>query len=175
MSHSLMDKATGNMDSNTEVDMDTTDVNMTKPQNGIDIDDVFMSEPTERPTEIADLLKWSYALRLRSDISIIAQQYCHGCRYDHPSQMEHDVCILTSYHEQVNQFFEEALNAVDEDRVIGHWFGNLAVLKPTVRYHEVSRYLDPDYRLEEWIDAEWKADVKEKLLALEHHPITPIN
>ena len=84
--------------------------------------------------------------------------------------MEHDGCILNPYEEQVHDNFEEALTMVDKDCVVGHWLGDLGGISPNICYHEVSQYLNPSYRLEEWRDAEWKSDVKEKLLALEHHP-----
>ena len=49
--------------------MDHTSVNfpeqaMDLPEKAMDIDDVFMAHPSDRPTQIADLLKWSYALHL---------------------------------------------------------------------------------------------------------------
>ena len=133
-------------------------------------DDVFMTDPRDRSTDIADLLKWSYALHLRPVISEVAQKHCNGCYFDHPSQLEHDVCILMPFADQVNQWFDDALSIVDMDVVIGNWLGNLGGFTPSVRYHEVSRYLDPDYRMNEWIDTQWKDDVKDKLIALEHHP-----
>ena len=97
-----------------------------------DLDDVFMAEPGNRSKDIADLLKWSYALRLRSMMSMIAKKYCNGCHYTHSSQLEHDVCVMMPFEEQVDNWFEEALQTVDEDAVIGHWFGKLGQIHPTV-------------------------------------------
>ena len=134
------------------------------------MDDVFMAEPGNHSKDIADLLKWSYALHLRLLMSMIAKKYCNGCHYAHPSQLEHDVCVMMPFEEQVDNWFEEALQTVDEDAVIGHWFGTLGQIHPTVRYHEVSKYLDPVYQLEEWMNLEWKLDVKNRLVSLEHHP-----
>ena len=145
-------------------------MDMSENKNNEDLDDVFMADPGNRPKDIADLLKWSYALKLRPVMSLVAKKYCNGCHYDLPSQLEHDVCILMSFEEQVNKWFEEALQIVDEDCVIGHWFGTLGQLHPTVRYHEVSKYLDPAYRFEDWMDEECKLDIKNKLLALAYHP-----
>ena len=150
--------------------MADTDEDIMLSSNGMDIDDIFLTEPAGRPLKIADLLQWSYALSLHPVIANLAHKYCHGCKYDPPSQIQHDVCIYKPYSEQVHEYFEEALTLVDEDYVIGHWLGNLGLLSPTVRYHEVSRYFDPSYRLEEWRNFEWRHDVKQKLLALEHHP-----
>ena len=104
----------------------------------MDIDDVFLVHPSDQPTQIADLLKWSYALCLQSVISEVVQKYCHGCRCDHPSQMEHDGCILKPYEEQVHDYFEEALTLVDEDCVVGHWLGDLGGISPSICYHEVT-------------------------------------
>ena len=101
-------------------------------------------------------------------MSSVASKHCVGCCYDHPSQLEHDVCVM-AFEDQVYHWFDEAMTLVDEDVVIGKWLGNLGNLQPTVQYHDVSRYLDPEFRLE-WTDTEWKADVKQKLISLEHHP-----
>ena len=146
------------------------DAEMSEHHPSMDIDDVFTSEPRNRSKNIADLLKWSYALHLRSHMSIVTHKYCHGCQYNHPSQLEHDVCVMMPFEEQVHRWFDEALNSVNEDVVIGSWFGTLGSIQPSVRYHEVSKYLNTDYRLIEWRNAAWKEDVKEKLISLEHQP-----
>ena len=132
-------------------------------------DDVFMSQPDNRSQDIADLFKWSYALHLKSIMSTVVKKYCNGCYNDHPSQTEHDVCMMLTFEEQVNKWFDEALEMVDEDYIIGHWFGTLGQLHPRVHYHEISKYFDPMYRLE-CINVEWMLDVKNKLLSLEYHP-----
>ena len=75
-----------------------------------------------------------------------------------------------SFEEQVEMWFEEALQAVDEDQLIGSWISKLGGIHPAVQYHEVSKNLNPEFRMEEWNDDEWRADVKNKLLSLEHHP-----
>lgn len=141
-----------------------------EPNQPMDLDDVFMSEPRDRSNDIADLLKWSYALRLCTAMRIVTKKYCNGCYYDLPSQREHNMCLIIPWQEQVDRWFDEALDKVDEDVVIGNWLGNLGNIHPSVRYHEISRYLNTEYRLVEWRDNAWKMDVKEKLLCLEHYP-----
>ena len=76
---------------------------MAKPEIGMDIDDVFTSEPLDRGIVIADLLKWSYAICLHLVMSNVAKKYCNGCHYDHPSQLEHDVCVMMTFEEQVDK------------------------------------------------------------------------
>ena len=39
-------------------------MDMSENKNNEDLDDVFMADPGNRPKDIADLLKWSYALKL---------------------------------------------------------------------------------------------------------------
>ena len=67
------------------------DIDMGEPQS---FDDVFMSEPDNRSKDIADLFKWSYALHLKSIMSTVVKKYCNGCYSDHPSETEHDVCMM---------------------------------------------------------------------------------
>ena len=76
---------------------------------------------------------------------------------------------MMSFEEQVNMWFEDGLQIVDEDGIIGYWFRTLGKLHPTVSYHEISKFLDPFSKHDEWINAEWKHDVKKKLLSLEYH------
>ena len=79
------------------------DIVMVEPEIGMDNDDVFTSEPLDCGIVIADLLKWSYAIRLRVVMSSVTKKCCNGCHYDHPSQLEHDVCVLMPLEEQVNR------------------------------------------------------------------------
>ena len=108
------------------------DIVMAELEIGMDIDDVFTSEPLDHGIVIADLLKWSYAIHLHLVISSVAKKYCNGCHYDHPSQLEHNVCVTMPFEEQVDKWFDEALQTVDEDCIIGHWFGTLGLIHPTV-------------------------------------------
>ena len=127
--------------------MDFEDAEAAARLEALDIDDVFMSDPRDRSNDIADLFKWAYAEHLRPVMATLAKKYCNRCYYDHPSQLEHDVCILMPFAEQIDRWFEEALTMINEDCVIGTWFGALGRLHPTTRYHEVSKYLDPTFRL----------------------------
>ena len=143
-----------------------SDVDMVETNQDYDLDDVFMEEPQDRSNVIADLLKWSYALRLKPIMHDVAEKHCHGCYIDHPSQSEHDVCLMMPFEELVDTWFEEGLENIDEDEVLGSWLSNLGHITPTIRYHEISKYLDPAYRLEECRDETWMRDVKEKLISL---------
>ena len=77
---------------------------------------------------------------------------------------------MMPFNEQVDNWFNEILEVVDEDYIIGKWLGYLSQLNPTIQYHEISKYPDPVYRLDNWRDKTWMTDVKEKLISLEHFP-----
>ena len=38
----------------------------------------------------------------------VVKEKCTGCQTDEPSQLTHELCLLASAEEQVNQCFEEA-------------------------------------------------------------------
>ena len=114
------------------------DIEMAEPSHDLGLDNVFMSDPHDQSTKLADLLIWSYALHLRTVMDKVAEKHCSSCYYNHPSQLEHDVCVLMDFDEQVHQWFDEALAMADEDLVIGKWLQDISTLWPTVWYHEVS-------------------------------------
>ena len=113
--------------------MGSEDIDMTDMSTAFE--DVFMSDPGDRPFMIGDLLKWTYALSLQPIMHEVAQTHCNGYYYDHLSQLKHDVCLLMSFEEQVETWFEEALQAVDEDQLIGSWISKLGGIHPAVQYH----------------------------------------
>ena len=78
---------------------------------------------------------------------------------------------MMPFEEKLINWFNEILEAVDEDFIIGKWLGYLGQLNPTIWYHEISKYLDPEYWLDDWRDEMWMSDVKEELISLEHFPI----
>ena len=65
-------------------------------------------------------------------MNTIVQTQCNGYYYNLPSQLEHDVCLHMTFKEKVEKWYEEALNMVDEDFILGHWLGTLGHLQPTV-------------------------------------------
>ena len=58
-----------------------------------------------------------YAKELDVCVAQAVTKLCHGCIVDHPSQHQHDVCLMMGREQQVDWVFEEALSMVDEDRI----------------------------------------------------------
>ena len=65
------------------------------------------------------------------------------------------ISVIMPFEEQVDNWFNEILEAVGEYYIIRKWLGYLRQLNPTVRYHEISKYLDPEYQLDDWRDETW--------------------
>ena len=61
-----------------------------------------------------------YAKAVSTVISDVTKSLCDGCRYESLSQTEH-ICTTLTKRELLNLYFEEFLNAVDEDRILEQW------------------------------------------------------
>ena len=62
-----------------------------------------------------------YAKVVRETLYEVAQENCHGCQIDHPSQKQHDVCLFMSLEEKLDYFLDEALERVDLERATEKW------------------------------------------------------
>ena len=45
---------------------------------------------------------------LVGEVQTNAQLSCYGCQVDHPSQRQHDACLMMSFAERVDRYFPEA-------------------------------------------------------------------
>lgn len=65
---------------------------------------------------------------LKIAIGEYVTQNCQGCRIDHPSQIQHDICLFTSTSEwvEVYEFHKPALENLNLYDVMNHWFSILA-------------------------------------------------
>ena len=51
-------------------------------------------------SELDNALAYSYAVHLRPLILKLVTERCHGCRIGHPSQIQHDVCVMMDEEEK---------------------------------------------------------------------------
>ena len=110
---------------------------------------------------IKELLKHAYAECLRPLIARVATSLCYGCRVDHPSQRQHDVCLMMETRDRVDLCFEDAMDILDRNQAIGTWFGHLSKLSRRPTYHEVWPLLeDKSYEDQD----QWREDVKDILV-----------
>ncbi len=150
--------------------MSTSSADLTKQAIDILSEILEDTDVIERMYYLRSLLEISYAQHLTNLIKDLASNDCFGCQVDHPSQTQHDICIMMDFSQQVEKYLEPALLLLDENSVIGTWFGYLGKVQPVVRYHEISPYLDTDWRWDTWIDDDWKLDMTMMLLELDEDP-----
>ena len=137
--------------------------------------DVEMAESSKpymdgsRTVYLDMLLRYAYASFLKPIIQDLAEKHCEGCLNDYPSQLDHE-CLMTPFDDLVCVWFDTALDMLDESKPMELWFTYLARLQPKVRYHEISPFLDVDWRWDSWINEEWKQSLTEKLGVLYENP-----
>ncbi len=127
-------------------------------------------EIINRKSYLRSLLELCYAQQLIPLIKDLASNDCTGCLIDHPSQEEHDRCIMMEFCDKVDMYLDSALDLLNENVVICKWFEYLVRLEPPVRYHEISPYLDTEWRWDVWMDDAWKTDMTMMLLELDEDP-----
>ncbi|KAL4234828.1 hypothetical protein ACF0H5_006469 [Mactra antiquata] len=56
---------------------------------------------------------------------------CYGCQVDHPSQVQHVLCLYASSEEWVELYIEKALLQLDIYRIMEKWYPHLHTLTDT--------------------------------------------
>ncbi len=150
--------------------MSTSTENLTQQAIDILLEILEDTDVIQRRKYLKSLLEISYAQHLTKVIKELATRDCYGCQIDHPSQTEHYICTMTPFSEQVDLYLETALTVLNENLVILTWFDYLVKVQPQVRYHEISQYLNINWRWNTWIDDTWKANMALMLQELEEDP-----
>ena len=116
-----------------------------------------------------DMLMLAYAREVTRVMPEVIRLHCMGCglldefgeKYDHPSQTQHDICVMMTLPEQVNLCFEDALHLVeDSDGLFEEWYHQLETMDPPASYLEKIKYQCMDWRLTEWLTEKRKEDLQ---------------
>lgn len=59
----------------------------------------------------------AYAQQFVICIRAVAEQKCFGCSVDHPSQLQHDICLMMPWRERIDVCFDEALDVLRKTKV----------------------------------------------------------
>ena len=124
----------------------------------------------ERAT-LEKYLMQAYAQQLVNCIQNIAEKKCFGCQVDHPSQVQHDVCLMMSWEERIDVCFEEALDLLLNEKinnVLERFYLRIQAL-PQEQYEQYDKLMAVDVLEEELTAKEtfsyrWKEDMKRRLL-----------
>ena len=68
--------------------------------------------------ELDRALAQAYAVHLRAIIPSVARTLCYGCSVGHPSQLQHDVCLMMDTEERILHCLSEAIQLVDENKIL---------------------------------------------------------
>lgn len=55
---------------------------------------------------------------IRDLIRAEAIRHCYGCSVDHPSQIHHDVCMMSTPKEWVNNYYDIVVSALDKPKIL---------------------------------------------------------
>ena len=77
------------------------------------------SEPTlsERQDAIEKLLIDAFADHLRYEIVTLTNENCNGCKIDHPSQRQHDCCMMDNTTMTFN-YLDAAMERIDQEKAM---------------------------------------------------------
>jgi hypothetical protein len=65
-------------------------------------------------------------------ITIIKQEVnnnCAGCQIDHPSQLQHELCLLTDTDEHIDMFLVTAIRQLDPYAIMTKWYPFLCEMR----------------------------------------------
>ena len=63
-------------------------------------------------------LVFAYADHMAEVLGEAIKELCYGCSVDHPSQKEHDVCVMMEMEERVYHCYRKCLELVNEDYIM---------------------------------------------------------
>ena len=66
-----------------------------------------------------------FAKHLAEKITELVKKECYGCQNDHPSQIQHDKCLMMSQEEKLDEYLDEAWSLISEEAVLHQWYKGL--------------------------------------------------
>ena len=102
--------------------MEWTDSVKAEPQDQTKVDEVVVKS---RWPEQEQHLVSCFAKRLAAQITDLSKRDCYGCQNDHPSQIQHDKCIMMNQEEKLDEYLDEAWSLISEETVLHEWYKNL--------------------------------------------------
>ena len=103
----------------------------------------------EKKKRAMKLLFAKYMLKVIPDI---IHEQCYGCQVNHPSQRNHDVCLMMTKEERIEAVFETALGRVNEYEIFEEYLDVFPEVKEEA-YSNYDPFYLPDYE-------EFKEDLK---------------
>ena len=66
-----------------------------------------------------------FAKHLENTMRDMIRKDCYGCQNDHPSQIQHDKCMMLSQEEKLDEYLNDAWSLISEEAVLHQWYKDL--------------------------------------------------
>ena len=103
----------------------------------------------------------AYAVHLKKVIPDVATELCYGCQVDHPSQIQHDVCLMMDEEERIEYCLEKARTLLNESKIL-RLFQRLFSFDK----YDLDYIYDKDWISQLWKNDEWRRMVCHEILNL---------
>ena len=98
----------------------------------------------------------------------IAERKCHGCQIDHPSQRQHDVCLMMTVEERVELCFDEALDLLlnqKKDDARTTYYDYVEAHTPQYQGSELAtQVIEDELMTKDTYPCPWREDMKRRLV-----------
>ena len=110
-----------------------------------------------------------FAQHLEDKMKDMIKNDCYGCQVDHPSQIQHDKCMMMSQEEKLDEYLNEAWSLISEEDVLLQWYKGLrdhsspplcareidrieALLAKSKETKQTNSYLTDRFKQKVWIE-----------------------
>ena len=105
----------------------------------------------------------AYAVHIEAVLNESIKELCYGCMVDHPSQTQHDVCLMMSEEERLYHCLEKCLEYVSEEDIMKTFTTSLDIC-------EILRcpphFYSKRFRQHLWFRGDWIDDVCKEIVRI---------
>jgi len=105
----------------------------------------------------------AYAFHMESVLDESIRKLCYGCLVNHPSQTQHDVCLMMSEEERLHHCLEKCLKLVNEKDIM-KTFTNSLEISEILRCP--SHFYTLRFRQHLWLRDDWINDVFREIIRI---------
>ncbi|XP_033103520.1 uncharacterized protein LOC117106269 isoform X2 [Anneissia japonica] len=127
----------------------------TNPDNLYD-DSVFDQEQ-HAEMMAKEILETIYLEEFLLSLRNLIKLECYGCEFDRPSQIDHDICLMMTPHEQMTMFFEKILyeGYIDDQVLYDLWLDRQGLISCENTFHNFLLLIQADIHLFEKLLNAW--------------------
>ena len=90
-----------------------------------------------RKNDIHNIFKKPMTEELRTLIAGEVYNQCYGCQVDHPSQRQHELCLIKTRQEHTDMFIEKFMMELNPYKIMETWYPELIQMKPVQNHGNV--------------------------------------